>query len=67
VDEGFALLVVGLILGLSVALALGAARTGLPVLVAFLGLGMLLASDGPGGSSSTMPSSRARRARSGSG
>ena len=48
-DEGFALLVVGLILGLSVALALGAARTGLPVLVAFLGLGMLLGSDGPGG------------------
>ena len=48
-DEGFALLVVGAILGASVALALGASRTGLPVLVAFLGLGMLLGSDGPGG------------------
>ena len=43
------LLVVGAILGSSVALALGAARTGLPVLVAFLGVGMLLGSDGPGG------------------
>ena len=48
-DEGLALLVVGAILGLSAALALGASRTGLPVLVAFLGLGMLLGSDGPGG------------------
>jgi len=49
VDEGFAFLVVGAILGVAVALALGAARTGLPVLIAFLGLGMLLGSDGPGG------------------
>ena len=43
------LLLVGAILGASVAVAFVAARTGLPVLVAFLGLGMLLGSDGPGG------------------
>src|SRR2546428_3446373 len=43
------LLVVGAVLCASVLLALGAARTGLPVLVAFLALGMLLGSDGPGG------------------
>ncbi len=48
-DEGLLLLLVGAILATSVVLALGAARTGLPVLVAFLGLGMLLGSDGPGG------------------
>jgi cell volume regulation protein A len=49
VDEGLLLLVVGAILAASIVVALGAARTGLPVLVAFLGLGMLLGSDGPGG------------------
>jgi cell volume regulation protein A len=49
VDEGLLLLLVGAILAASIAVALGAARTGLPVLVAFLGLGMLLGSDGPGG------------------
>ena len=43
------LLLVGAILAASVLVALGASRTGLPVLVAFLGLGMLLGSDGPGG------------------
>ena len=43
------LLLVGSILAASIVVALGAARTGLPVLVAFLGLGMLLGSDGPGG------------------
>ena len=43
------LLLVGAILAGSIVAALGAARTGLPVLVAFLGLGMLLGSDGPGG------------------
>jgi potassium/hydrogen antiporter len=48
-DEGLVLLIVGAILAASIAVALGAARTGLPVLVAFLGLGMLLGSDGPGG------------------
>jgi len=49
VDEGLALLIVGAVLAASIVVALGAARTGLPVLVAFLGLGMLLGSDGPGG------------------
>src|SRR3954465_3074296 len=49
VDEGIALLLVGAILAASVVIALGAARTGLPVLVAFLGLGMLLGAGGPGG------------------
>lgn len=48
VDEGLMLLAVGAVLALSVVLALGAARTGLPVLVAFLALGMLLGSDGLG-------------------
>jgi NhaP-type Na+/H+ and K+/H+ antiporter len=48
-DEGLVLLLVGVVLAASVLVALGAARTGLPVLVAFLALGMLLGSDGPGG------------------
>ena len=48
-DEGLVLLVVGAVLAASVLVALGAARTGVPVLVAFLALGMLLGSDGPGG------------------
>ena len=48
-DEGLVLLLVGAILGASVIAAHGAMRSGLPVLVAFLGLGMLLGSDGPGG------------------
>src|SRR3954466_3634594 len=47
--EGLLLLVVGAVLAASIVVALVAARTGLPVLVAFLGLGMLLGSDGPGG------------------
>jgi cell volume regulation protein A len=46
---GLAMLAIGAILAASVALALGAAKTTLPALVAFLGLGMLLGSDGPGG------------------
>jgi potassium/hydrogen antiporter len=49
VDEGLVLLLVGAVLGASIVVALGAARTGVPVLVAFLVLGMLLGSDGPGG------------------
>ncbi len=48
-DEGLILLLGGIVLALSVLLALGAARTGLPVLVAFLALGMLLGSEGLGG------------------
>ncbi len=48
-DEGVVLLLVGAVLGASVLVALGSARTGVPVLVAFLALGMLLGSDGPGG------------------
>jgi len=48
-DEGVMLLAVGAVLCASVLVALGAARTGVPVLVAFLVLGMLLGSDGPGG------------------
>jgi potassium/hydrogen antiporter len=47
--EGVVLLLVGLVLAASIAVAFVAARTGLPVLVAFLVLGMLLGSDGPGG------------------
>ena len=46
---GLAMLAVGAVLAASVAVALGAARSGLPALVAFLGLGMVLGSDGPGG------------------
>ena len=42
------LLLIGAVLAASLVVAVGAARTGLPVLVAFLGLGMLLGSDGPG-------------------
>jgi potassium/hydrogen antiporter len=43
------LLLVGAILAGSILVALGAARIGVPTLVAFLALGMLLGSDGPGG------------------
>ena len=43
------LLLVGAVLVASIVVALGASRTGVPTLVAFLALGMLLGSDGPGG------------------
>src|SRR3954453_9906767 len=43
------MLAIGAILAASVAIAFGAAKTGVPTLVAFLVLGMLLGSDGPGG------------------
>jgi cell volume regulation protein A len=49
VDEGTLLLLVGAVLSASIVVAFGAAQTGLPVLVAFLALDMLLGSDGPGG------------------
>ena len=48
-DEGLILLIVGGILAASIVVALGASRTGVPSLVAFLALGMLLGSDGLGG------------------
>src|SRR3954464_6070961 len=48
-DEGLILLLVGAILLASIVVALFASRTGVPTLVAFLALGMLLGSDGPGG------------------
>jgi cell volume regulation protein A len=49
VDEGLILLIVGGVLAGSIVVALGAARAGVPSLVAFLALGMLLGSDGLGG------------------
>lgn len=48
-DVGLLLLAVGGVLAVSVVVALGAARVGVPFLVVFLGLGMLLGSEGPGG------------------
>ena len=43
------LLLVGAVLAASILVELGASRTGVPSLVAFLALGMLLGSEGPGG------------------
>jgi len=49
VDEGLLLLIVGGVLAASIVVAFGATRAGVPSLVAFLALGMLLGSDGLGG------------------
>ena len=49
VNVGVAMLAVGAVLAGSVLAAFGAAKTRFPALVAFLGIGMLLGSDGPGG------------------
>ena len=48
-EPGTLILLVGAILLAAVAAATLAGRAGVPVLVAFLGLGMILGSDGPGG------------------
>ena len=48
-DEGLILLLVGAVLAASILVALLASRKGVPSLVAFLAIGMLLGSDGPGG------------------
>jgi cell volume regulation protein A len=49
VSEGLLLLVVGGLLLGGVAVAFASTRAGVPALVGFLGLGMLLGSEGPGG------------------
>src|SRR3954468_10394572 len=48
-EAGTLLLIVGGVLAASILVGLGASRAGVPALVAFIGLGMLLGSDGPGG------------------
>ena len=48
-EVGTLLLLVGAVLAASMLVGLGASRAGVPALVAFLALGMLLGSDGPGG------------------
>ena len=48
-DEGLILLLLGLVLAASVVVAIFASHAGVPALVAFLALGMLLGSDGLGG------------------
>src|SRR6187399_589348 len=48
-EVGTILLLVGGVLAASILVGLGASRAGVPALVAFIALGMLLGSDGPGG------------------
>ena len=48
-EVGLILLIVGGVLAASIVVAFGATRAGVPSLVAFLGLGMLLGSEGLGG------------------
>ena len=48
-DEPVLVLIVGAVLAASVLLALASARIGVPLLIGFLALGMLMGSDGPGG------------------
>src|SRR5262245_15345759 len=48
-EEGKLLLIVGGVLVLAVLAAFATMRLGLPLLIGFLGRGMLLGSDGPGG------------------
>ncbi|HWG56085.1 MAG TPA: potassium/proton antiporter [Gaiellaceae bacterium] len=48
-EPGLLMFLVGAVLALSIVVALGASRTGVPSLVGFLAVGMLLGSDGIGG------------------
>src|SRR6476646_9395423 len=48
-EVGTLLLLIGGVLAASILVGLGASRAGVPALVAFLALGMVLGSDGPGG------------------
>ena len=62
---GDQILIAGGVLALAVLAAVGTRRLRVPLLVTFLGLGMVLGSEGLGGIYSTTRSSRARSASSG--